>query len=101
MPDNLNDSPDLNPENEPKEAPVPSNEAVPVPPKRHGFPRPDEPKTRQFTARATERQANRIQEALDARRGNRPTYDIVMLSIDMLNHIEADWLQSFKTKKDE
>jgi hypothetical protein len=67
--------------------------------RRNHFQATDDPKIIQFSARARKADADRIKEALEVRKGNKETYDIVCLVIDCLNHIEADILQTFKTKK--
>ncbi|RFZ84780.1 hypothetical protein DYU05_04010 [Mucilaginibacter terrenus] len=65
---------------------------------RNRFATVEEPKNKQFTGRATEREYNRINSALAARKQDGRTYDIVRLCLDMLDHIEDDILQSFTTK---
>jgi hypothetical protein len=59
----------------------------------------DNPKKYQFTGRATKDEAERIAEALEVRKPEGKTYDIVRLCLDMLDYIEDDYLQTFKTKK--
>lgn len=56
------------------------------------------PKNKQFTGRATESEYNRINKALQLRKRPDQPYDIVRFCLDMMNHIEADFLQTFKTK---
>ena len=68
-------------------APAPRNQFVTVP----------EPKNKQFTGRATETEYSRINAALAARK-QAGTYDIVRFCLDMMNHIEDDFLQTFTTK---
>ena len=58
------------------------------------FQRKEEPKNKQFTGRATETEAIRIQKAINAQGKG----DIVRLLLACLNHIEADVFQTFKTK---
>lgn len=70
----------------PAAAPVAEN-------KRNQHLKVDEPKNKQFTARATETEAARIMACLTAQGG-----DIVRVFLKMLDYIEADWLQTFKTK---
>lgn len=81
---------------------VPADKEAPagtVPTPRNQFIKTDTPKIVQFSARATQKDADRIKEALEVRKRGDQTYDIVMLTIDMLNHIESDFLQTFRTKK--
>lgn len=59
----------------------------------------DDPKSKQFTGRATTTEYDRIQGALEVRKPEGKTYDIVRLCLDMLDHIEDDFFQTFKTKK--
>jgi 16S rRNA U1498 N3-methylase RsmE len=59
----------------------------------------DDPKKHQFTARANQADADIINAALTAReRATGRKHDIVTLSIAMIKNIEADILQTFKTK---
>lgn len=67
---------------------IPRNQHLKVP----------EPKNRQFTGRATEAEFNRINAGLQARKRGPETYDIVRFCLDMMNHIEGDIFQTFKTK---
>lgn len=76
-----------------------SVEAALPSPRRNHFQPTDDPKVVQFSARARQKDADRIKEALEVRKGNKDTYDIVCLVIDCLDYIEADMLQTFKTKK--
>jgi hypothetical protein len=67
---------------------------------RNQFKKSDDPKIIQFSARATKGQAERIAEALEVRElvtGKK--HDIVAGFMATLDYIEADALQSFKTKK--
>lgn len=92
--------PILTPESQPETPPVPSASAVPVSKPKTGFIKKDEAdiKSVSFTGRATADEAKRLNTALKARQGNRPHYDIVRLALDMMNYIEKDFLQTFKTK---
>ena len=67
-------------------------------PRGNQFPKTDNPKSEQFTGRATKDEADIINTVLRARKQEGQPYDIVRLALDMIKHIEADWLQSFKTK---
>jgi len=75
--------------------PLPAN---PAPTQGKRFVSVDEPKTRQFTGRATEREFERINKALAARKQDGKPYDIVRFALDAMDHIEADIFQTFKTK---
>lgn len=59
----------------------------------------DDPKKFQFTGRATEAEYNRINDAIELHKEPGKTFDIVRLVLKMINHIENDILQTFKTKK--
>jgi hypothetical protein len=64
------------------------------------FPKSDDPKKFQFTGRATQSEADRINELLEVRsQATGKKYDIVRAALEMLDHIEADILQSYRTKK--
>lgn len=88
-----------NSSNEEERGPVIPTEEKPVTgPQRRGnqFVKSDDPKSEQFTGRATVKEAERIKVAISARKQGQ--YDIVRLCLDMLDHIEADILKTFKTK---
>jgi hypothetical protein len=74
--------------------------AAPITPvnRRNQFVKTDDPKSEQFTGRATVKEAERIKAAIKARKQGDEPYDIVRLCLDAINHIEADFLQTFKTK---
>lgn len=59
----------------------------------------ENPKNVQFGGRATGKEAERIKEAMSLHKKEGETYDIVRFTLDMMNHIENDFFQSFKTKK--
>lgn len=80
-------------ENEPKTGLKPRNQHL----------KSADPKKHQFTGRATESEAERINKAIVARKKqlNIPengVYDIVRLALDALKHIDNDIFSSFKTK---
>lgn len=68
---------------------------APVPDKqpRNQHLKSDDPKNKQFTARATETEAIRINACLQAQGG-----DIVRTFLKMMDYIEADVFQTFRTK---
>jgi hypothetical protein len=76
-------------------------EAPPVPKPRNPFVSVAEPKNKQFTGRATQKESDRIEAAITARKRGLPpgtTYDIVRFCLDMMDCIEDDFLQTFTTK---
>lgn len=66
--------------------------------KRNQHLKVEAPKSEQCTGRATVAEKERIIAAINAHKVPDQTYDIVRLCLDMLDHIENDWLQTFKTK---
>ena len=58
-----------------------------------------DPKVKQFTGRSTKDEYERINDAIELRKQVNKPYDIVRLCLDMMDHIEKDFLQTFKTKK--
>ncbi|TKB96863.1 hypothetical protein [Pedobacter cryophilus] len=63
----------------------------------------ENPKNKQFTGRSTEAEFEKINKAIAARKkqlglAENSNYDIVRLALDLLKHIENDFLSSFKTK---
>jgi hypothetical protein len=58
----------------------------------------ENPKSEQFTGRCTADEKERIQAAIDAHKRSGETFDIVRLTLKMLDYIENDFLQTFKTK---
>ncbi|MGZ3983403.1 MAG: hypothetical protein ACXVJE_19400 [Mucilaginibacter sp.] len=66
---------------------------------RNHFKKVENPKNISFTGRANADEAERIKEALEARKQPGSFYDIVRFCLDMMNHIEKDFFQTFKTKK--
>lgn len=86
------------PEQEPAQEPV-SAPALPGRQPRNQHLKIADPKSRQFTGRATEAEFARISRAIEVRKqGKTGTYDIVRLALEMLDYIEADIFQTFKTK---
>ncbi|MBD1364394.1 hypothetical protein IDJ77_11295 [Mucilaginibacter sp. ZT4R22] len=73
-------------------------EPAPVPTPRNQFVSVPEPKIKQFTGRATQKEYDRINAALAARKREGTTYDIVRFCLDMMDNIEDDFLQTFITK---
>lgn len=67
--------------------------------KRNQHLKSDDPKCVQFGGRATKSEAERLKEAIELRKQPGKTYDVVRLAIDMMDHIEKDVFQTFKTKK--
>ena len=60
----------------------------------------DQKKLIQFTARATKAEAERINELIDVRdTATGRKHDIVRVVLALTDHIEADIIQTFKTKK--
>ena len=59
----------------------------------------ENPKSKQFTGRATQAEYDRINDVIDLHKKPGATYDIVRLVLDMIDHIENDVFQTFKTKK--
>jgi hypothetical protein len=77
---------------------VPETLPEPVPTPRNQFLKVPEPKNKQFTGRATQAESDRIEAAIKARKRDGSTYDIVRFALDMMDYIEDDILQTFKTK---
>lgn len=91
-------TPSAAPKPEPHIEPVAEPEVLPPPAApvigKRPFTSVPEPKNKQFTGRATEKEYERINKALAAHGG----MDIVRFALKMMNHIENDIFQTFKTK---
>lgn len=86
---------------EPHVEPEPAPEVITppaLPVKRNQHLKIENPKSEQLTGRATREEHARIIRAIQARKKDNEPYDIVRLALDMLNHIENDIFQTFKTK---